>query len=162
MLNFEEFKKKYDSLIEISKKTKINKNQVSNIYKIPLYSFKDGNKPYCVDDDNFDNVFNLMGFILVTIVDSNHVKEIKTGRVIPIIHLIKENDYWTSSLIKCDDLKEDDVLFTISRNQFLFLYQINIRDLNTYLGMENQDLEAIFNTWVEFNKKNIKVKKSIK
>ncbi|MCI9433712.1 MAG: hypothetical protein HFI86_00355 [Bacilli bacterium] len=140
----------------------INNILHSDVYKILLYSFKDEKQPYYVEDNKYEAVFNLMGSILVTVVNDNYVKEIKTGKIIPIVHLIKNNDYWTSSTIMSNHLREDDVLFTISQNKLLFLEPIDIRDFNTYLEMENECLEDIFNAWTEFSKKNIKVKKSRK
>ncbi len=55
-----------------------------------------------------------------------------------------------------DYLTEDDTLFTISQNQILFPDQITFRDLNTYLNMENKDMEEIIQKWQGYNKKYVK------
>lgn len=130
------------------------RNLYSTIYKIRLYSFKDGKKPYCVEDDKFEDVLNFMGSILVTIADCSHVKEIKTGKIIPIVHLIKNNDYWNSSVIMSDHLTEDDTLFTLSQNKILFPEPINISDFN-----KDEYLEEIFRIFGDYNKENKKVRK---
>lgn len=135
MRNFDDFKKKYNILPEIIKNQEIKRNQnlSSNVYKIPLYSFANADYPYCVEDNQFENVFEFNKNIFATVIDDSHIKEIKTGLVFPIVDLLKTNDKFSSSIIMYSSLTEDDFVFAVSKNKFLITQKLDLNELIEYL-----------------------------
>lgn len=127
---------------DLIKKYNQRKQYLSSIiYKIPLYSFVGSNQPYCFEDDQFDNVFTFSNNIFATVIDKNHVKEITTGMVFPIVDLSKNNDKFSSSIIKYDNLTEKDILFAISKNRILMTSKADLKKLVIYLKAKRNIIE---------------------
>lgn len=115
------------------------------VYKIELYNFNSDEIPYYVLDTEIEEKFNFNNYIFVNIVDKNHVKEIKTGKIYPIVNLKKEKENWISSVVDYSCSKEEIEQFALSKNKFLPTKNYSLAELEVYLTDEISVDENILN-----------------
>lgn len=136
---------------ELNKKREKEKQELresylkQEIYKIGLYNFNSEEIPYYILDNELEEKINLNNYIFVNIVDRNHVKEIKTGKIYPIVNLKKEKENWISSVVDYSCSKEEIGQFALSKNKFLPTKNYSLAELEVYLTDEISVDENILN-----------------
>jgi len=121
------------------------------VRKVYLYTFK-SEMPTYVDDDKFADLFKYYRCIYATILDESHVKEVKTGRIFPILDLQKEDDRFKSSLVaRGCILREAEYSkgFVFSENGLLECESLSgkkdLDDLSKYLSLPENVIDSYIN-----------------
>ncbi len=127
----------------------------SIVYKVPLYSFNSVMPNYLVDNE-FEKVFNFDRCIFVTVVDKNHVKEIKTGMVFSILNLSKENDNFESSYIDYTLSDEQYSRFALSKNSMLQGQKSTLEELISYIKCDEKVIRDYINGQCFSSNKKVK------
>lgn len=126
-------------------KEKENRKKSKNIYKIRLYNFTSDTRPYYLVDGTFNDVFKFDKYIYAVEKDYNHVEEIRTGKVFPIVDIEKESSDWKSSYIKYSDDNSKYQNFSIRKNFVLKADPINLKELENYLKCD----EEVFDSYLD-------------
>lgn len=139
----------------LQEQTKRSNYLKSIIYKIPLYKFKSSDRPIILDDNVFDEVFEYDKVIFAQVIDSNHIQEIKTKKIFPILELSKKDDRWNNAWVKYAEQAENYSQFPISENRFIKTRNFGIDELVAYMSLD----ESVISDYIENNLSPIKIKK---
>lgn len=133
----------------------------SIIYKISLYNLSSLSRPNWLIDEHFDEIFKFSKNIYATVIDGEHIQEIKTGMVFPIVDLEKKDDNWKSSNIIYGDLDDNNSQFAISYSKVLKTEKGSLKELYNYLKYDKEVIENYINGEQGKTKSMVKNNKSI-
>lgn len=115
----------------------------SIIYNVDLYTIKSSNIPFYVDAEEFEKTFKFFHNIFVTMPDNEHVKEIRTGLILPIVNLDKGYSRDEPNINNNTDSDDNYALFAIRYKKKLIAHEMDLNQLLDYYKKEKTYIENL-------------------
>lgn len=133
-----------------------NVKKTKKIFKVKIYNSDIALNVNYITTKKIYNLFKFEKCIYAVEEDFNHIREIRTGMIFPIVCIDKENHNLIKSHVKYASDQDDYSSFAIRENSLLNVESLNIKELEYYLNCDELYFNNYFGPFKDSSSQKVK------